>query len=81
MRRAPYTNWSIWGCLSIEPSEGKIAQRAFGGHTSNFGKAPVKRACFAADRTGRVILDTLWEQCLQRDIKFFDEFHVLIPDC
>jgi succinate dehydrogenase / fumarate reductase flavoprotein subunit len=57
--------------------EGKIAQRAFGGHTRNFGKAPVKRACFAADRTGRVILDTLWEQCLQRDIKFFDEFHVL----
>jgi succinate dehydrogenase / fumarate reductase flavoprotein subunit len=57
--------------------EGKIAQRAFGGHTSNFGKAAVKRACFAADRTGRVILDTLWEQSLQRDIKFFDEFHVL----
>lgn len=57
--------------------EGRIAQRAFGGHTSNFGKAPVKRACFAADRTGRVILDTLWEQCLQRGIKFFDEFHVL----
>ncbi len=57
--------------------EGKIAQRAFGGHTSNFGKAPVKRACFAADRTGRVILDTLWEQCLQRDIKFFNEYHVL----
>ena len=58
-------------------AEGKIAQRAFGGHTSNFGKAPVKRACFAADRTGRVILDTLWEQSLQRNIKFFDEFHVL----
>jgi succinate dehydrogenase / fumarate reductase flavoprotein subunit len=57
--------------------EGKIAQRAFGGHTSNFGQAPVKRACFAADRTGRVILDTLWEQCLQRDIKFFNEYHVL----
>ena len=57
--------------------EGKIAQRAFGGHTSNFGEAAVKRACFAADRTGRVIMDTLWEQCLQRDIKFFDEFHVL----
>jgi succinate dehydrogenase / fumarate reductase flavoprotein subunit len=58
-------------------AEGKIAQRAFGGHTSNFGKAPVKRACFAADRTGRVILDTLWEQCLQRGIKFYDEFQVL----
>ena len=57
--------------------EGKIAQRAFGGHTRNFGEAPVKRACFAADRTGRVILDTLWEQCLQRGIKFYDEFHML----
>jgi succinate dehydrogenase / fumarate reductase flavoprotein subunit len=58
-------------------AEGRIAQRAFGGHTSNFGKAAVKRACFAADRTGRVILDTLWEQCLQRGIQFYDEFHVL----
>ena len=58
-------------------SEGKIAQRAFGGHTSGFGKAPVKRACFAADRTGRVILDTLWEQCLRRNTKFYDEFQVL----
>ena len=58
-------------------SDGRIAQRAFGGHTSDFGKAPVKRACFAADRTGRVIMDTLWEQCLQRNTQFFDEFHVL----
>ena len=57
-------------------AEGKIAQRAFGGHTSNFGKAPIKRACYAADRTGRVILDTLWEQCLQRGTQFFDEFEV-----
>ena len=57
--------------------EGKIAQRAFGGHTSNFGKAAVKRACYAADRTGRVILDTLWEKSLQRGIKFYDEFHIL----
>ncbi|MGB5751026.1 MAG: succinate dehydrogenase flavoprotein subunit [Desulfobacterales bacterium] len=58
-------------------SEGKIAQRAFGGHTSGFGKAPVKRACFAADRTGRVILDTLWETCLQRNTQFYDEYQVL----
>jgi succinate dehydrogenase / fumarate reductase, flavoprotein subunit len=58
-------------------SEGKIAQRAFGGHTRNFGEAPIKRACFAADRTGRVILDTLWEKNLQAGIDFFDEFHVL----
>ncbi len=58
-------------------SHGKIAQRAFGGHTRNFGEAPIKRACFAADRTGRVILDTLWEKSLQAGIDFFDEFHVL----
>jgi succinate dehydrogenase / fumarate reductase flavoprotein subunit len=57
--------------------DGKIAQRAFGGHTRNFGESPVKRACYAADRTGRVILDTLWEKCLQRDIEFFDEFQVM----
>jgi len=57
--------------------EGKIAQRAFGGHTRNYGEAPVKRACYAATRTGRVILDTLWEQSLQRKIEFFDEFQML----
>ncbi len=58
-------------------AEGKIAQRAFGGHTREFGKAPVKRACYAADRTGRVILDTLWEKSLQRGIAFFDEFQIV----
>ena len=57
--------------------EGKIAQRAFGGHTRNFGEAAVKRACYAADRTGRVILDTLWEKSLQRGIEFFNEFQML----
>ncbi len=57
--------------------EGKIAQRAFGGHTRDYGAAAVKRACYAADRTGRVILDTLWEKSLQRGIEFLDEFHVV----
>jgi succinate dehydrogenase / fumarate reductase, flavoprotein subunit len=57
--------------------EGKIAQRAFGGHTRNFGQAPIKRACYAADRTGRVILDTLWEKALQQGIRFFNEFLLL----
>ncbi|NNG08146.1 MAG: succinate dehydrogenase flavoprotein subunit, partial [Desulfobacteraceae bacterium] len=57
--------------------DGKIAQRAFGGHTRNFGEAPVKRACYAADRTGRVILDTLWEKCLQQGVVFFDELQVM----
>ena len=46
-------------------SDGKIAQRAFGGHTREFGKAPVQRACYASDRTGRVVLDTLYEQCVE----------------
>ena len=57
--------------------KGKIAQRAFGGHTRDYGKGPVKRACYAADRTGRVTLDTLYEQCLSRNVKFYSEFHVL----
>ena len=57
--------------------DGKIAQRAFGGHTRAFGKAPIKRACYAADRTGRVILDTLWEKCLQLGIQFFHEFQLM----
>ncbi|MEE9609911.1 MAG: FAD-binding protein, partial [Desulfatiglandales bacterium] len=57
--------------------DGKIAQRAFGGHTRKFGEAPIKRACYAADRTGRVILDTLWEKCLQRRVSFYNEFQML----
>ena len=57
--------------------DGKIAQRAFGGHTREFGTAAIKRACYAATRTGRVILDTLWEKSLQAGITFFDEFQML----
>ena len=57
-------------------ADGKIAQRSFGGHTSNFGEKSVKRACYASDRTGRVILDTLYEQCIKHNIKFYPEFFV-----
>ncbi len=57
--------------------QGRIAQRAFGGHTKNFGEGPVKRACYAADRTGRVILDTLSAQAFGRGIKVYSEFHLL----
>src|SRR4030042_5146563 len=57
--------------------DGTIAQRAFGGHQGEFGKRPVKRACHAADRTGRVILDTLYGQCLGKGIKVYEEFHLL----
>ncbi|HJX68272.1 MAG TPA: succinate dehydrogenase flavoprotein subunit [Candidatus Limnocylindrales bacterium] len=57
--------------------EGKIDQRRFGGHTSNYGEAPVRRACFAADRTGHMILQTLYQQCIKHGVKFFDEFGVV----
>ncbi len=57
--------------------EGKIAQRPFGGHTSNYGEKPVRRACHAADRTGHMILQTLYQQCIAHNVRFFDEFHVL----
>jgi len=57
--------------------DGRIDQRRFGGHTRNHGEAPVRRACFAADRTGHMILQTLFQQCVARDVKFFNEFLVL----
>lgn len=58
-------------------AEGKIDQRPFGGHTREHGKAPVRRACYAADRTGHMILQTLYQQCVKNDVHFFNEFHVL----
>ena len=57
--------------------QGRIDQRRFGGHTRNFGEAPVRRSCYAADRTGHMILQTLYQQCIKNGVKFFDEFHVL----
>ncbi len=57
--------------------EGKIDQRRFGGHTRNFGEAPVRRACFAADRTGHMIIQTLYQQGIKHAVNFFDEHHVL----
>jgi succinate dehydrogenase / fumarate reductase flavoprotein subunit len=58
-------------------TEGKIAQRPFGGHTNNLTGKPVRRACYAADRTGHMILQTLYQQCIRRQVQFFDEFQVL----
>ena len=57
--------------------DGRIAQRRFGGHTRNFGEAPVRRSCYAADRTGHMILQTLYQQCIKNDVVFFDEFHLI----
>lgn len=57
--------------------EGKISQRRFGGHTNNETKKPVMRACHAADRTGHMILQTLYQQCIKNDVRFFDEFQMV----
>ena len=57
--------------------DGKISQRPFGGHTNNITGKPVQRACHAADRTGHMILQTLYQQCIKNDVTFFDEFEVI----
>lgn len=58
--------------------DGRIEQRVrAGGHTRNFGEAPLARSVYAADRTGQMILHTLYQQCLRRGVRFFDEFLVV----
>jgi succinate dehydrogenase / fumarate reductase flavoprotein subunit len=57
--------------------EGGIDQRRFGGHTRNHGEAAVRRSCYAADRTGHMILQTLYQQCIKHGVTFFNEFYVL----
>jgi succinate dehydrogenase / fumarate reductase flavoprotein subunit len=57
--------------------EGKIDQRRFGGHTRNHGEAAVRRSCFAADRTGHMILQTLYQNCVKQGVEFYNEYYVL----
>jgi succinate dehydrogenase / fumarate reductase flavoprotein subunit len=57
--------------------DGKISQRRFGGHTAEHGKRAVRRACHAADRTGHMILQTLYQQCTKNGVKFYDEYHAI----
>jgi len=66
-----------WGFPFNRTRDGRIDQRRFGGHTRNHGEAPVRRACYAADRTGHMILQTLYQQCIKNDVRFFNEFYVL----
>ena len=66
-----------WGLPFSRTPDGKIAQRRFGGHTRNFGKGPVRRSCYAADRTGHMILQTCYQQCIKNDVHFYNEYHVL----
>jgi len=57
--------------------EGRISQRRFGGHTNNETKKPVRRACHSADRTGHMILQTLYQNCIKEKVNFFDEYQVV----
>lgn len=79
------TNEAIHAVLELEhmglpfdrTPEGKISQRPFGGHTNNETGKPVRRAAHAADRTGHMILQTLYQQCIKNNVTFFDEYQVL----
>ena len=66
-----------WGLPFSRTADGRIAQRPFGGHTRDFGKAPVRRSCYSADRTGHMILQTLYQQCVKNEVDFHNEFHLL----
>ena len=57
--------------------DGRIDQRRFGGHTRNYGEGPVRRACYSADRTGHMIIQTLYQQGIKHKVNFFDEHHML----
>jgi succinate dehydrogenase / fumarate reductase, flavoprotein subunit len=57
--------------------DGRIAQRPFGGHTHHHGQGPVRRSCYAADRTGHMILQTLYQNGIKNGVDFFDEFQVV----
>lgn len=56
--------------------DGRIAQRPFGGHTNNVTGKSIRRSCYAADRTGHMILQTLYQQCIKNEITFFNEYQV-----
>ncbi len=66
-----------WGLPFNRTADGRIDQRPFGGHTRNHGQGPVRRACYSADRTGHMILQTLYQQCIRREVTFFSEFQMV----
>jgi len=66
-----------WGFPFNRLPDGRLDQRRFGGHTRNFGEGPVRRSCYAADRTGHMILQTLYQQSIKNQVVFFDEFMML----
>ena len=67
-----------YGVPFSRTEEGKIYQRPFGGHTTEFGEGPpVQRTCAAADRTGHAILHTLYGQSLKNNAEFFIEYFAI----
>src|SRR5689334_24243590 len=66
-----------YGVPFSRTEDGKIYQRPFGGHTTDYGKSMAKRACAAADRTGHAIIHTLYQQCLRHRAEFFVEYFAL----
>ncbi|WP_034529978.1 FAD-binding protein [Bifidobacterium stellenboschense] len=75
---APETviNLERGGVAFSRTDDGHIAQRRFGGHTREFGGAPVRRAAYAADRIGHQILHALWQQCVAAGVAFAEEWYV-----
>ena len=66
-----------WGLPFNRTEDGRIDQRRFGGHTRNFGEGPVRRSCYAADRTGHMILQTMFQQSVKNQVRFFNEYMML----
>ena len=66
-----------YGVPFSRTAEGKIYQRAFGGQSVGYGKGQAYRTCAAADRTGHVILHTLYQQALKNRVQFFHEYFAL----
>ena len=67
-----------FGVVFSRDENGKIAQRAYGGQTLNYGQSNLaKRACYSKDKTGHTIAHTLEQQALKRGINFFNEFFVI----
>ncbi|MBS4009176.1 MAG: succinate dehydrogenase flavoprotein subunit [Roseovarius sp.] len=79
-REAPKAVYELehYGVPFSRTEEGKIYQRPFGGHTTEFGEGPpVQRTCAAADRTGHAILHTLYGQSLKQKAEFYIEYFAI----
>ncbi|MCG7520171.1 succinate dehydrogenase flavoprotein subunit [Ruegeria sp. Ofav3-42] len=79
-REAPKAVYELehYGVPFSRTEEGKIYQRPFGGHTTEFGEGPaVQRTCAAADRTGHAILHTLYGQSLKNNAEFYIEYFAI----